>query len=244
MAIRLLPFRQYAETDVINLFALDMGGAGNVGTDGLNQMDSPFTTGANDAGILVAVREGDMNKDPVVYETRAYLGKTDYPYVGRNQYPVNPLKVSMCRSGDAALGVTLRQTLTHDENGEKLIYYPQKADELYAVQTGQTVPVLTRGVITVNETALEVGSETNYNIGTPLTVGDRGCFAVKSGMSTLAQPIVATILASGSRVTVTTKDYFAGDPNAAAAGGTATGNYYVLKFDCLNVSRASYISGN
>ena len=78
----------------------------------------------------------------------------------------------MCKSGDAALGVTLRQTLTHDENGEKLIYYPQKADELYAVQTGQTVPVLTRGVITINETALE-GSAA---LGAPLMVGDRGQF--------------------------------------------------------------------
>ena len=240
MAIRLLPFRQYAETDVINLFALDMGGAGNVGTDGLNQLDSPFTTGANDAGILVAIREGDMNEDPVVYETRSYLGKTDYPYVGRNQYPVNPLKVSMCRSGDAALGVTLRQTLTHDENGEKLIYYPQKADELYAVQTGQTVPVLTRGVITVNETAVDPvhGALT---IGSPLKVGGRGQFTKKLGLADLAEPLIGTVIASGERVTVTTKDYYAGNPNAAGAGGAATGNYYVIKLDCHNINAGAFV---
>ena len=237
MAIRLLPFRQYNETDVINLFALDMGGASNVGLNGLNQMDDPFTTGANDAGILVKITAGDMNDDPIVYETRSYLGKTDYPNVGRNQYPVNPLKVQMCNSGDAAFGVTLRQTLTHDENGEKLIYYPQKAEELYAVQTGQTVPVLTRGLITLNHTAIE-GTPA---LGDPLMVGDRGCFTQKLGQGDFAQPIVGTILGSGSRVTQTTKDYFAGDPNAAGKGGSSTGNYYVVKFDCQNVSRDSYL---
>jgi len=243
MAIRLLPFRQYNETDVINLFALEMRGVGNVGTNGLNQMDDPFATGANDAGILVKITAGDMNDDPIVYETRSYLGKTDYPNVGRNQYPVNPLKVQMCNSGDAAFGVTLRQTLTHDENGEKLIYYPQKAEELYAVQTGQTVPVLTRGLITVNHTAIDglQQSSQSVNVGTPLMVGDRGQFAVKSGMGDLAQPIVGTVLASGSRVTVTTKDYYAGDPNAAGKGGSSTGNYYVIKFDCQNVSKDSYL---
>lgn len=121
MAIRLLPFRQYAEQDVVNLYA--------VLPTGTNSMGTPFINGGNDAGVLVKVSNGNMSQDPVTYDGGQgdnYLGMTDYPFVGRDKYPSVPLQVNEAGSGDAALGVTLRQTLTHDENGEKLIYYPQR----------------------------------------------------------------------------------------------------------------------
>ena len=143
MAIRLLPFRQYNETDVINLYKVD--------PTGTNSMAEPFVNGGNDAGVLVKVVLGNFDDDPVGYVTDSYLGKTDYPFIGRDQYPTVPLTVNEGGSGDAGLlGVTLRQTLTYDENGEKLLYYPQKAIEMQAVLTGQAVPVLTRGVITLD----------------------------------------------------------------------------------------------
>ena len=34
-----------------------------------------------------------------------------------------------------------------DENGEKLLYHPRKAAEMQAVISGQTMPVLTKGVV-------------------------------------------------------------------------------------------------
>ena len=140
MAIRLLPFRQYAEEDVVNLFA--NATANNKVSD----------TGNGDAGVFVKVQAGagDFGADPVGYENNAYLGKTDYPFVGRNQYPVVPLKVEAASSGDACVGVTLLQTAQTDENDEKLLYYPQKKLETQSVLSGEAVPVLGKGIITVD----------------------------------------------------------------------------------------------
>lgn len=123
MSIRILPFRQYDENDVINLFALN------------STYVNESTTGSSngDAGVFVTVDTADFNADPVTYAADSYLGKTDYPFVGRNQYPSVSLKCKPATSGDALLGITLRQTAKNDENGEKLLYYPQKAEELMAV---------------------------------------------------------------------------------------------------------------
>ena len=96
-------------------------------------MASPFTNGGNDNGVLVKVSAGDFTLDPVSYEANTaavdggnYLGKVDYPFIGRDQYPTVNLACNEATSGQAGtLGITLRQTLTYDENGEKLLYYPQ-----------------------------------------------------------------------------------------------------------------------
>ena len=58
MALRLLPFRQYAEQDVINMFALQ--------SDNINQI----TTGAGsgDAGVWVKVTQGGLNDGPTTYD--------------------------------------------------------------------------------------------------------------------------------------------------------------------------------
>jgi hypothetical protein len=98
MAIRLLPFRQYAEEDVVNLFA----------NEGVN--DKVIDSGAGDAGVFVKVSAGDFSADPVGYSDNSYLGKTDYPFIGRNQYPSVPLKVTAAAAGDSCLGITLLQT--------------------------------------------------------------------------------------------------------------------------------------
>ena len=106
MAIRLLPFRQYNDHNVVNLFAGDF-------SDGA-ALSTPFVNGNNDNGVFVKVSEGDMTKAPVEYENNSYLGKTNYPYIGRDQYPVVPLKFVPATTGAPCLGVTLNQTLTHD----------------------------------------------------------------------------------------------------------------------------------
>ena len=106
MAIRLLPFRQYSEHEVVNLFSA------------LVANDKLSDSGNGDAGVFVKVTNGNAN-DPTEYITSSYLGKTDYPFVGRDQYPQVPLKVDAGASGDMILGVTLNQTALHDENGEK-----------------------------------------------------------------------------------------------------------------------------
>lgn len=138
MAIRLLPFRQYAEEDVVNLYA----------SSGVNdQVDT--AQGDGDAGLFVSVSAGDFSLDPIQYADNSYLGKTDYPFIGRDQYPSVPLQVEPAQSGSTVLGVTMLQTALKDENGEKLLYYPQKKLETQSVLTGEAVPVLGKGIITL-----------------------------------------------------------------------------------------------
>ena len=124
MALRTLPFRQYNETVVINMFAM--------GTGFINE--SVTDSGNGDAGVFVKVSDGNFDNDPVTYQTNSYLGKTDYPFVGTtDMYPEVNLKITGSTSGDIPLGLTLYQTAKNDENGEKLLYNPQKQEELQAL---------------------------------------------------------------------------------------------------------------
>ena len=111
MALRTLPFRQYNETDVINMFAM--------GTGFINESVTSSDNG--DAGVFVTVESGNLNLDTIVYDSAydSYLGKTNYPHVGVNQYPRVSLSLKPATSGDALLGITLRQTAKTDENGVK-----------------------------------------------------------------------------------------------------------------------------
>ena len=95
---------------------------------------------------------------------RDYLGASfDGAHIGFNGYPANTgMTVAPAAAGGRGLGITLRETLAFDENGEKLLYYKQKLDEAQAVLPGQTVPVLTRGLVLLAASAID---------GTP-AVGD------------------------------------------------------------------------
>ena len=170
MALRLLPFRDYSEHEVVNLFAYDSNltaGNDNCAIDLSNGGDESTNC---DAGVFVKVNAGVLNAagtdwDPVDVDTNShgsYLGKTDFPHVGANYYPENKLTVTATTAvTDNCVGITLRQTAQKDENGEKLNYNPQKKDELYAVLPGETVPVLKRGIVTLTDSAI-IGSNNNH----------------------------------------------------------------------------------
>ena len=165
MAIRILPFRQYAEEDVVNLYA----------SSGVNdQVDT--AQGDGDAGLFVSVSAGDFSLDPIQYADNSYLGKTDYPFIGRDQYPSVPLQVEPAQSGSTVLGVTMLQTALKDENGEKLLYYPQKKLETQSVLTGEAVPVLGKGIITLANGlgTLPRAIDGDVNIGDHLWVRNAG----------------------------------------------------------------------
>ena len=203
MATRLLPFRQYDDNDVVNMYAL-VDAAVNDNVTGF---------GSGDAGVFVKVSAGNFDLDPVSYATDSYLGKTDYPFVGANQYPSVNLKVTPAASGDLTncLGLTLRQTAKFDENGEKLLYYRQKAEELMCVLPGQAVPVATRGVFSLGSNAFGGGTLTGNNLyvgsGIKLsaTQGNiTGCTMSDAGK-------IGIILGTGTRTSQSTTDQFAGD---------------------------------
>lgn len=203
---RLLPFRDYDEHDVVNLFALDTAN------------NSISDTGAGDNGVIVKVTSGDITKEAISHVDSSYMGKTDYPFVGRNQYPEVPLKVGVANSGDASLGITMFETAMYDENGEKLLYYRQKALENQVALSGQAVPVLTQGTVMISESAFDGGS-----IPAPmsnLSVRDGGKF----GASDSGEFIVGKVLATGERVAGDTPDYFAGNPGE-------TGVYALVRID-------------
>ena len=187
MALRTLPLRQYNETDVINMFALGTGFVNESVTD----------SGNGDAGVFVTVESGDLNADTITYDNAyaSYLGKTNYPHVGVNQYPRVTLSLKPATSGDALLGMTLRQTAKFDENGEKLLYYPQKAEELMCMLPGQAVPVATRGVFTLAAAAF-AGSVPAVGSGFKLPSGVSGKI---TGCANTDTQKVGTVIATGSR---------------------------------------------
>jgi hypothetical protein len=152
MAIRLLPFRDYDEHDVINLFALADGDVNA----------TLATVGAGDAGVVVKVIAGDLDASPITYaDDNGYMmGTHTIPHLGINQYPSVPLRVSSgaidaSETDGSVIGITLRQTALADENGENLLRYPVKMDENHAVAKGQAVPIATKGIFMLDQRTLD-----------------------------------------------------------------------------------------
>lgn len=142
---RLLPYRSYNEPDVINMFALVDSQVN----------DSTTGVGSGDDGVFVKVASGDANAD-VDFSSNAFLGKTDYPHVYDNMYPSNPLRCEVASSGDTnILGVTLSETVKNDEHGQSLLHNKRKREAIHAVLPGQSVPILTKGIITLGAGALD-----------------------------------------------------------------------------------------
>ena len=224
MAIRILPFRQYAEEDVVNLFA---NSAAN---------DQVTDSGDGDAGVFVTVSAGDLNLDPIQYETNSYLGKTDYPFVGRDQYPVVPLKVDAATTGDACLGMTLLQTAQRDENEEKLLYYPQKQLETQSVLSGQAVPVLGKGIVTLANGlgGLPSAVDGNPAPGDWLTVSSTGKVTGYASLTAIPANIqtIGQVLGTGARENRgVALDQFAGASVGTGAANTS-GAYLIARIDC------------
>jgi hypothetical protein len=201
--IRILPFRQYDENDVINLFAL--------GDAYVNENVTGSDYG--DAGVFVTVSEGNLDLDPVSYADNAYLGKTNYPHVGANQYPSVNLKVKPATAGDSLLGLTLNQTAKYDENGEKLLYNRQKAEDLQCLLPGQAVPVLSKGVVEIASTAYE--GDLTVGGGIALSSGVSGTV---TGCSVTSSDRIGMVLGTGSRTSGNTADQFAGTTALIALG--------------------------
>ena len=208
MALRLYPFRQYSDHDVINMFA--------------NQIvdDNPSTNGDGSAGVLVKVLSGNLKKDVIEFaSSSSYLGKTDYPFLGADKYPQVPLRCIAATTGVPIIGVTLNQTIKNDENGEKLIYNPIKTDELQAVLSGQAVPIATRGLFTFDADA--------YSAFVP---GYVACVSATAGKMAGVDPQllsahtpVGHVLATGNRTSQNGQsDEFA---------GTGTQNYAMVMID-------------
>lgn len=210
MALRILPFRQYSDHDVVNMYAV-------VSADVLT---STTDTGAGDAGVFVKVSDGNFDNDPVTYQTNSYLGKTDYPFVGTtDMYPEVNLKITSSTSGEIPLGMTLYQTAKNDENGEKLLYNPQKQEELQAMLPGQAVPVATKGIFTLAASAFD-GGVASYAPGKGIRTSLLNAGKLTGALRADGIHVFGHVLGTGTRTSVgPTTDQFSGD-------------YIVVSFDC------------
>jgi hypothetical protein len=207
MAKRILPYRDYSEHDVLNLFSLDTS-AEAAGFAGWTEAAS----GDHDSGVVVKVKTGELPGDlpgglsehASGDELRKYLGASPTSaHIGYNAYPYNGMTVEPAGAGDVAVGITLRETLAYDENGEKLLYYKQKLDEAQAVLPGQTVPVLTRGLVLLSANAFDAYDHdsdgataeiTNITIGAKIYVGPGG----KLSTEVSGDPVGSVVAKSGT----------------------------------------------
>jgi hypothetical protein len=192
---------------------------------------TPSTNGNGSAGVFVKVSAGNLDLDPIQYtatDITNTLGKTDYPFLGAAQYPAVPLQFTAATAGVPVLGMTLNQTLATDENGERLLYNPVKRAELQAVLTGQAVPVVSRGIFTLADTAID-WVDANMVVNSHLVISANagkvsGLLASAVSPITGTTSIIGRILGTGQRVSQNGKsDYFA---------GTTTGKYALVQFDC------------
>jgi len=208
---KLLPFRQYDEKDVINLFSLAITNAEKTAKYiNLVPGGTAYSTGANWSGTAVSVRAADIGKFGGEQPAR-----TNDPYLGAigsgNQgfaltegsfYPETQGKLNLATDEAEALGITIRPTLAWDENSTKLLDYPVKKDELQCVLPGEAVPVATKGFFT-----LTVGKATTEAVGiwhasgiqsggivpgSKLKVSGNGKLTLDNG-----KVVVATVVATG-----------------------------------------------
>jgi len=209
MALRILPFRQYSDHDVVNMYALKDA----------DILTSTTDTGAGDAGVFVKVHDGNFDNDPVTYQTNSYLGKSDYPFLGTaDMYPEVNIKITTSASGNVPLGMTLYQTAKNDENGEKLLYNPQKQEELQAMLPRQAVPVVTKGIFTLAAAAFD-GTTASYAPGTAIIASNNTAGKITGAARGTAKAF-GHVLGTGTRASVgPTTDQFAGD-------------YIVVSIDC------------
>lgn len=181
---KLLPFRQYDEKDVINLFKLDLGGAT---LTQLKPGDSSFNKkNWSGTGVDVKTTNDWYATDPAGLHTNSHSAQPYLGAIGSNDqgnaskwgsfYPEAPMALEASTASSGFLGITLRSTLAYDENDEKLSSYPVKKDELQAVLPGEAVPVVTRGFFTLTGDAV-----TSAVPGDILTLTADGAFSTPTG---------------------------------------------------------------
>lgn len=125
MPVTIRPFRSVSEYETINLFK--------------------HISGVATKGMLVRISSGFLN-DRSQLEMVSNPGAA-YGNTVSTRWTVRPY-VTTCHSGATdTIGMLLYDVAETDENGEKLIFNPQKQAEMQCVLSGQAVPILTRGIV-------------------------------------------------------------------------------------------------
>jgi hypothetical protein len=205
---KLLPFRQYDEKDVVNLFKLALGSTNLSSLVPGGTATGAFTDKEFWSGTVVkpATSNDWTGSDPsglhgTATNNAPYLGAIGSGDQGYSPqwgsiYPEAPMSVEVAGASDTSiLGISLRPTLAYDENGEKLLYYSVKKDELQCLIPGETVPIATRGFFTFSSDSGLDGSSDGP--GDELRPNANGNLA--GGTPASGSPSCGLILASGTR---------------------------------------------
>lgn len=190
---RMLPFRQYSEQDVINMFSLD--------------------TVTGEAGSLVKISSANLDLDPInLIERSDSLGYENYLGNASSLYPEVPYKVTkVTNTGDVPIGILLRDVRSVDENGENLQYYPRKKEELQCVISGEAVPIATKGLFMLTETAFINGIVPAVNsLAVPAANGKFTGVALADANANHKEYAVGKFIATGSRASQQDTDAYAG----------------------------------
>jgi len=129
---RLFPFRDLNQHDQTSLYSLN---------------------GTGLAGQLVKIVTGSANPQSTEVDGfgSSTVGGVSYNGTFSNRYE-NFWKVTPTTSGDNrydAVGVTLHSTVDTDENGLPIRYYPERAKQIGAVASGETITVARAGFLGV-----------------------------------------------------------------------------------------------
>ena len=119
------------------------------------------------------------------------------------------------------MGILLRDVRAKDENGENLLYYPEKREELQCVVSGEAVPIATRGIFTLNVRGLANGVAPSIN-----DVAEPSINGTVTGVTTTVVNHhirkahgIGKFIGTGTRESLSSTDAFAG-------------NYAILKLEC------------
>lgn len=167
---KLLPFRDYNEHDVINIYAL----SGYTAT----------TATIVDRGTLVKIASPGFMLDQA--SPTEFLGNpSDFAptNVVSQRYGVYP-KVTPAGAGEAILGMTLFDVRETDENGELLKFRPRKAAELEAVISGQAVPIVRKGIFSYSGICTGNALTGSITAGAKLYVGTSAILSSYAGPTT------------------------------------------------------------
>jgi hypothetical protein len=164
----LLPFRDYSEHEVLNFYSCIS--IANKGT-----LVAPLKSWKDDGSAYDNSKYGPIDLESTgpgaLYNNTV---NNNFGVVGRVDTVVDFDQVPN------TFGVLLKDVREFDENGEKLIFNSRKAAEMdVIIKDIQAVPILTRGVILVNDidTTNRGGGGGNPDIGDAAYVGDNGSFA-------------------------------------------------------------------
>lgn len=142
----LLPFRDYSEHEVINLFACNtIANKGTLVAPVRSWKDNGTSTDKSTNGPLQLSSTGPGK----LYNNSV---SNNFELIGTVTPVVNPTWFFPDNAHGVAIGMLLKDVREFDENGEKLIFNSRKAAEMdVVIKDVQAVPVLTRGLVLVND---------------------------------------------------------------------------------------------